>query len=70
LERWLNGLRLRIEGLFNEIQNIGKNVEHLLAKTVIGLCSRIVAKMTSHLLKYILRYEFGIDVLTFSKTHA
>jgi transposase len=70
LERWLNGFRLRIEGLFNEIQNIGKNVEHLLAKTVIGLCSRIVAKMTSHLLKYILRLEFGIDVLTFSKSHA
>ena len=70
LEHWLNGLRLRIEGLFNKIQNIGKNVEHLLAKTVISLCSRIVAKMTSHLLKYILRLEFGIDVLTFSKTHA
>ena len=66
-ERWLNGLRLRIEGLFNEVQNVGKNVERLLAKTVIGLCSRIVAKMTSHLLKYLLRYKFGIDVLTFSK---
>ncbi|MGD8751990.1 MAG: IS982 family transposase [Anaerolineales bacterium] len=66
-QRWLNRLRLRIEGLFNEIQNIGKNVERLLAKTVIGLCSRIVAKMTSHLLRYILRSEFGIDVLSFSK---
>jgi len=42
----------------------------LLAKTVIGLCSRIVAKMTSHLLKYILRSHFGIDVLSFSKVHA
>ena len=66
-ERWLNRLRLRIEGLFNEIQNVGKNIEHLLAKTVRGLCSRIVAKMTSHLLKYILRINFGIDVLSFSK---
>jgi hypothetical protein len=66
-EYWLNGLRLRIEGLFNEIQNVGKNLERLLAKTVLGLCTRIVAKMTSHLLKYILRYNFGIDVLTFSK---
>jgi transposase len=65
-ERWLNGLRLRIEGLFNEIQNVGKNVERLLAKTVIGLCTRIVAKMTSHLLKYVLRSKFGIDVLSFS----
>lgn len=68
-ERWLNRLRLRIEGLFNEIQNVGKNVERLLAKTVCGLCSRIVAKMTSHLLKYILRNKFGIDVLSFSKVN-
>lgn len=66
-ERWINRLRLRIEGLFNEIQNVGKNLERLLAKTVLGLCSRIVAKMTSHLLKCILRHNFGIDVLTFSK---
>ncbi len=66
-ERWLNGVRLRIEGLFNELQNVGKNLERLLAKTVIGLCTRIVAKMTSHLLKYILRYNFNIDVLTFEK---
>ena len=66
-ERWINRLRLRIEGLFNEIQNVGKNIERLLAKTVLGLCSRIVAKMTSHLLKYILRFNFGIDVLTFTK---
>ena len=69
-ERWLNSLRLRIEGLFNEIQNIGKNLERLLAITVIGLCARIVAKMTSHLLKYILRSQFGIDVLSFSKIQA
>ena len=66
-ERWLNGLRLRIEGLFNEIQNVGKNVERLLAKTILGLCSRIAAKMTSHLLKYVLRANFGIDVITFSR---
>jgi hypothetical protein len=69
-ERWLNGLRLRIEGLFNEIQNVGKNVERLLAKTILGLCARIVAKMTSHLLKYMLRSQFGIDVITFSQISA
>lgn len=69
-ERWLNGLRLRIEGLFNEIQNVGRNVERLLAKTVCGLCARIVAKITSHLLKYVLRHDFGIDVLSFSKINA
>ena len=69
-ERWLNGLRLRIEGLFNEIQNVGKNVERLLAKTILGLCSRIAAKMTSHLLKYMLRIKFGIDVISFSHISA
>ena len=69
-ECWLNGLRLRIEGLFNEIQNVGRNVDHLLAKTVRGLCARIVAKMASHLLKYVLRYNFGIDVLSFSQVDA
>jgi hypothetical protein len=69
-ERWLNGLRLRIEGLFNEIQNVGKNVERLLAKTVLGLCARIAAKMTSHLLKYVFRDQFGIDVITFSQNCA
>jgi hypothetical protein len=69
-ERWLNGLRLRIEGLFNEIQNVGKNVERLLAKTILGLCARIVAKMTSHLLKYMFRAKFGIDVITFSHVSA
>ena len=69
-ERWLNGIRLRIEGLFNEIQNLGKNVERLLAKTILGLCARIVAKMTSHLLKYMLRSKFGIDVISFSQISA
>jgi hypothetical protein len=29
-EIWLNRLRLRIEGLFNEIQNVGKNLDRLL----------------------------------------
>lgn len=69
-ERWLMSIRLRIEGVFNEIQNVGKNVERLLAKTVLGLCARLVAKMTSHLLKYLLRYNFGIDVITFSQSNA
>lgn len=66
-QAWLNQLRLRIEGVFNELQNVGKNLDRLLAKTVLGLCSRIVAKMTSHLLKFILRQVYKIDVLTFSK---
>jgi hypothetical protein len=64
---WLNSVRERIEGVFNEVQNTGRNLERLLAKTVIGLATRVIAKMTSHLLKYILRKFHGIDVQTFTQ---
>jgi len=62
----LNSIRERIEGTFNEIQNTGRNLERLLAKTIVGLCTRVIAKMTSHLLKLLLRRDFGIDVQTFT----
>ncbi|MGD2155502.1 MAG: IS982 family transposase, partial [Anaerolineales bacterium] len=69
-DKRLNRLRLRIEGVFNEIQNTGRNLERLLAKTIRGLCTRIIAKMTSHLLKFILRSFFQIDVQTFTSISA
>jgi len=47
-DRFLNSIRERIEGAFNEVQNTGRNLERLLAKTVVGLCTRVIAKMTSH----------------------
>ena len=65
-DQWLNGKRERIEGVFNEVQNSGRNLERLLRKTVIGLSTHVIAKMTSHLLKRILRLDFGIDVHSFS----
>jgi hypothetical protein len=61
----LCSLRERIEGAFNEIQNTGRNLERLLAKTVVGLCTRVIAKIASHALKLLLRQDFGIDVQTF-----
>ena len=67
-DRWLSKIRERIEGVFHEIQNTGRNLERLLAKTVWGLRTRVVAKMTSHLLRRILFTEFGINVLTFQTT--
>ena len=67
-DRWLNSIRERIEGVFNEIQNTGRNIERLLAKTVIGLTTRVIAKMTSHLLKFILRKSYSIDVQTFTQS--
>lgn len=65
-EKLLNSVRERIEGVFHEIQNTGRNVERLLAKTRVGLITRIIAKVTSHLLKHLLRLKFRIDVQTFS----
>jgi hypothetical protein len=65
LDRWLSSVRERIEGVFHEVQNTGCNLERLLAKTVLGLCARIIAKMTSHLLRRILLIDFNINVQTF-----
>ena len=58
-------VRERIEGTFNAIQNTGRNLERLLAKNIVGLCTRIIAKIASHALKLLLRRDFGIDVQTF-----
>lgn len=65
LDRWLNRIRERIEGVFHEIQNTGRYLERLLAKTVLGLSTRVIAKMTSHLVRYLLRVDFGVNVQTF-----
>jgi hypothetical protein len=65
LDRWLNSIRERIEGVFHEIQNTGRNIERLLTKTVLGLCTRVIAKMTSHLLCIVLRVDFNVNVQTF-----
>ena len=56
----LNSLREPIEGVFNEVQNTGHNLERLLRNNVDGLCVHVAAKITSH----ILRQHSGIDVLT------
>jgi hypothetical protein len=64
-ELLLNSVRERIEGVFHEIQNTGRHLEHLLAKTVVGLVTRVIAKVTAHLLRYLLRRQYGIDIQTF-----
>ena len=58
--------RQRIEGVFNKLQNLGKNLERLFAKTVLGLCTRVAALMASHTLQSFLRRFFHLDVHTFS----
>ena len=65
-DRLLNQVRERIEGTFNEIQNTGRNLERLLRKTVSGLTAHVIAKVSSHTLKFVLRRFFGIEVQSFS----
>ena len=65
-DAWLNSVRERIEGAFHEIQNTGRYLERLLTKTVLGLCTQVIAKVTSHTLRLLLRRAYGMDVLTFS----
>lgn len=67
-ELLLNTIRERIEGVFHEIQNTGRHLERLLAKTVIGLVTRVAVKVTAHLLKLILRSQYGVDVQTFERS--
>ncbi|NEQ84719.1 MAG: IS982 family transposase [Moorea sp. SIO2I5] len=66
LNRFISRIRQRIEGVFHEIQNTGRNPERLLNKTVAGLCVHIAAKMASHTLRLLLRRYYHIEVLTFS----
>lgn len=65
LKRLISKIRQRIEGVFHELQNTGRNPERLLNKTVDGFATHIAAKITSHTLRLFLRRQFGIDVLTF-----
>jgi hypothetical protein len=70
LDRWLSKIRERIEGVFHEIQDTGRNIERLLAKTVLGLTTRVITKMTAHLLRHLLRIDFAVNVQTFEVTSA
>jgi hypothetical protein len=70
LDRWLNSIRERIEGVFHEVQNTGRNIERLLTKTVLGLCTRVIMKMTSHLLRHLLLIDYNVNVQTFEAVPA
>jgi hypothetical protein len=64
-DQLLNHIREHIEGTFHCIQNTGRNIERLLAKTVHGLCTRVILKVTCLVLKHLLRRRFAIDVQSF-----
>lgn len=65
LKRLIGKVRQRIEGVFHEIQNTGRNPERLLNKTSNGFAIHMTAKIASHTLRLLLRDRFSIDVLTF-----
>ncbi|BAU65805.1 transposase [Stanieria sp. NIES-3757] len=48
LKRLSGRVRQRIEGVFHEIENTGRNPERLLNKTVCGFATHIAAKITAH----------------------
>lgn len=64
-DQLLRHVRERIEGVFHRIQNTGRNIERLLAKTVHGLSTRVIVKVTSLVLKILLRRCFALDVQAF-----
>lgn len=65
VQKRLNSVRVCIEGVFHEIQNMGRHLERLLARTRTGLTARLIATISSHLLRHILKMRFHIDIQTF-----
>jgi hypothetical protein len=64
-DKLLNSVREHIEGTFHCIQNTGRNIERLLTKTLDGLSTRVILKVTCLVLKHVLRRYFAIDVQSF-----
>jgi hypothetical protein len=69
-DQLLNQVRQRIETVNDLLKEGGRSIEHMLAITVRGLCSRIIAKVSSITLKLYLRKFFNIDTVTFTTTNA
>jgi hypothetical protein len=65
-DRWLRHVRQRIEGVFHELTDTGCCLERLHARTLIGLVTRVIAKFTSHTLKWLLSLRFDVKVQSFS----
>ena len=65
-DQLLHQIRERIEGAFDLLKEGGRSVEKTLAITVEGVCTRIIAKISSVTLRLFLRKFYGIDVLTYT----
>ena len=67
VQRSINSLRERIEGVYKVVKEGGRAIEHNLAHTVGGLISRILGKIAGLTLRHYLRNFFGIDVMTYKQ---
>lgn len=65
-DQLLNQVRERIEGAYDILKEGGRSVERTLTITADGLCSRIIAKISSLTLRLFLRRFYGIDTLTYT----
>lgn len=65
LDQWLNSVRERVEGSFHEIRNTGRDIERLRAKTILGLCTRIIEKVAHQVMKFWLKIFYHINIQTF-----
>jgi hypothetical protein len=65
----LTRVRERIESTFHQLQNTGRHLEHLLAKTLHGLRTRLVTKLAALTLRYLLHRRFNLVLLSFSISH-
>ena len=58
----------QIEGVFNEAQNTGRNLEIFFRKMTSGFFSDLAANMPSYTLRILLYQRFGIHFLIFEQT--
>lgn len=65
-DRLLNQVRERIETTYDQLKEGGRSAERTLAKTVDGLCARLIAKIASLTMRLFLKKFLGIDVLTYT----
>lgn len=65
-DQLLNSVRERVEGTFDQLKEGGRSVEKTLAKTIGGLCSRIISKITGIIYRIFLKKFYCIDLLTYT----
>ncbi len=65
-DKMLNSVRERVEGAFDQLKEGGRSVEKTLAKTIDGLCSRVITKITSMIYRAFLKKFYFIDLLTYT----